>query len=63
MKDTMSEFEFYALYTGKGELCYLAQTLCLFGGSQIWWSLKKVKCLCGVRKKMYQIKKTLPSHP
>ena len=32
MKDIMSEFEFYALYTGKRELCYLAQTLCLFGG-------------------------------
>ena len=26
-----SEFEFYALYTGKRELCYLAQTLCILG--------------------------------
>ena len=40
MKDIMSEFEFYALYTGKRELCYLAQTHCLSGGSQIWWLLK-----------------------
>ena len=31
MKDIMSEFEFYALNTCKGELCYLAQTLCLLG--------------------------------
>ena len=31
MKDIMSEFEFYALYTGKRELCYLAETLCLLG--------------------------------
>ena len=31
MKYIMSEFEFYALYTGKRESCYLAQTLCLFG--------------------------------
>ena len=31
MKDVMSEFEFYALYTGKRELCFLAQTLCLLG--------------------------------
>ena len=42
MKDIMSEFEFYALYTGKRELCYLAQTLSLLGGCQIWWSLKVV---------------------
>ena len=31
MKDIMSEFEFYALYTCKRELCYLAQILCLSG--------------------------------
>ena len=35
MKDLMSEFEFYALYTGKRELCYLAQTLCLLGESSL----------------------------
>ena len=29
------------------------------GGSQIWGSLKIVWCLCRIRKKMYQIKKTL----
>ena len=32
MKDITFEFEFYALYTGKRELCFLAQTLCLLGG-------------------------------
>ena len=51
MKDTMPEFEFYALYTGKRELCYLAQTLCLFGGSQIWWSLKIVNVFAGSERK------------
>ena len=43
----------------KENLCCLAQTL-FIGGSQIWRSLKIVQSHCGVRKKMYQIKKTLP---
>ena len=59
MKDIMPEFEFYAFYTGKSELCYLAQTLCLLGESNLL-VIENSKCLCGVRKKMYQIKKTPP---
>ena len=35
MKDIMSEFEFYALYTGKRELLFGSNTLFIWGESNL----------------------------
>ena len=47
------------MHCGKRELCYLAQTLCLSGESNLGVTENSLMSL-GVRKKMYQLKKTPP---
>ena len=47
------------MHCGKRELCYLVQTLCLLGESDLG-VIENGLTSFGVRKKMYQIKKTPP---
>ena len=62
MKDIMSDFEFYALYTGKRESCYLAQTLCLLRESNLVVIENSLMHLRGQTENVSN-KKTPPSHP
>ena len=48
------------MHCGGKELCYLAQTLCLLGRVK-FGVIENSYFLWGVRKKMYQIKKTPPA--
>ena len=62
MKDIMSEFEFYGLYTGKRELCCLAQALCLWGESNLVVIENSFMSLRG-QKENVSNKENSPSHP
>ena len=48
------------MHCGKRELCYLAQTLCLLGESNLGFIENSLMSLRG-QKKMYHLKKTPPS--